>query len=193
MVFILKHYDWILVLWLSEQRSCPSSLWQLNFHCIRGESCLREFLAPSQVRWSRWRIASWPFPGIQSCFCFLFSLLHFQATVSLYTCVLGNCLMTLPWLKAFFLVGKKDPSGYLCPSCNSNLLFQACTIKESFIFVLSPIFLLSAHCRPMELPYPFEYLTSLNNSTIFSSSTCIGLCLPLGLNLSGIYPSWQTA
>ena len=162
MVFILKHYDWILVLWLSEQRSCPSSLWQLNFHCIRCESCLGEFLAPSQVRRSGWRMASWPFPGIQSCFCFLFSLLHFQGTVSLYTCVLANCLMTLPWLKAFFLVGKKDPGGYLCPSCNSNLSsFRSAPSRKVFSYLCSFPHL-SSEC-PVKAhgnPIPFWVLDS---------------------------------
>lgn len=74
----------------------------------------------------------------QRCFVLFFLLL--------YPC--HSEFLPLSWLtvfdelsvaKAYFLSRSKDPDRYLCLSGSRNLFFQACTIRGSFISVLSPL------------------------------------------------------
>lgn len=152
-----------------------------------------EFLVPSQVRKSRWRLDPSQGYGVVSCFSYFSFYKLPQATASLCTCVLvNNVWWPYCGLRLFFSVRKKNRHRYLCPWFSSKLSsFRPAPSRT--VFALSPIFLLSAQCRPMEFPYPLEFLTSLNNCTTFPSSTFMDFGLPFNLNISGIYPDGQIA
>ena len=65
----------------------------------------------------------------------------------------------------------------ICLSCSSSGLssFRPAPPRKG-LSLLSAIFLLSAQCRSMELPFPEKLLTSLNNS-VFSTSTFLQVYL----------------